>query len=434
MMSSATHSVKQLLSYIDASPSPCHVIESTIDLLHQAHFQPLSETEQWRLNPGGRYYVTREDSSIIAFIVGQDLIKQGCRLLVAHTDSPGLRIKPRLAKTTDQLQRLAVEVYGGAMLATFADRDLSLAGCVAYKTKTGAIQRRLVKWSQPLLRLPTLAIHLNRAVNEEGLKFQKQQELNLILSATETQLADNYFYQLLAQQTDLSPEQILTWDLAVYDTQKGSFWGANQEFYANSQLDNLASCHAGLMALLNQKSLNSGQTLICGFFDHEEVGSESYQGAASDFLSSVLQRLIAATSDDPQAYPRMMANSWLISADMAHAYHPNFSRAYDSEHKILINQGVVIKINANQRYSSNAFSSAFFIDLCQQANVPYQFYAHVNDSPCGSTLGPILATQLGIRSVDIGNPMWAMHSVRESAGVLDHHYLINVLCQFFAYT
>ena len=217
----------------------------------------------------------------------------------------------------------------------------------------------------------------------------------------------------------------------MYDTQKGAVWGAKEEFISNSQLDNLASCHAALQALLDEAVLSGENTLVCAFFDHEEIGSESKQGANGSFLPDVLQRIALANQTDLQDFPRIMAKSFLVSADMAHAYHPNFPSAYDHDHKVMVNKGPVIKVNANYRYSSESISEAMFIDWCNQADVPYQHYSHRCDLPCGSTIGPITSAKLGIRSVDVGNPMWAMHSIRESAGVFDHGYMINVLQRFF---
>jgi aspartyl aminopeptidase len=225
------------------------------------------------------------------------------------------------------------------------------------------------------------------------------------------------------------PEDILTWDLTVYDTQKGSLWGINSEFIANSQLDNLASCHAAISALLANKKPDS--TTICALFDHEEVGSESATGASGSFMTDVIARICASLQVSEEERLRALANSFFISADMAHAYHPNHASAYEPCHHALVNHGPVIKTNANQRYSTNADTAARFIRLCEQAGVPYQQYAHRTDLGCGSTIGPILAAQLGMASVDVGNPMWAMHSIRESAGVLDHGYMIAVLSQHF---
>jgi aspartyl aminopeptidase len=433
---SAKQQVQNLLDFIDASPSPWHVVK-TIETQLAAQtpsWQRLDEKAKWTLQPGGRYYVVRDDSSIVLFIQGQKpLAETGFKIIGAHTDSPGLRIKPNPAISTDGLLRLGVEVYGGPILATFTDRDLSLAGRIAYKNDQDEINSVLVKFDQPLLRLPNLAIHMNRAVNEEGLKLQKQIELPLILSAlTEEQLPQAYFSGLLQQQTGIAATRILSWDLAVYDTHKGAFWGAESEFYANSQLDNLASCHAGLQALLDGAVMQSDSTRVCALFDHEEIGSQSNKGAEGSFLPDILQRIASATGTDSEDYARALAQSFMISADMAHAYQPNFPNAYDPDHKVIVNKGPVIKVNANHRYSSESVSAAMFAGWCEQAGVPYQKYSHRCDLPCGSTIGPITSARLGIRSIDVGNPMWAMHSIRESAGVFDHEYMIRVMKRFFA--
>jgi aspartyl aminopeptidase len=290
----------------------------------------------------------------------------------------------------------------------------------------------LLDFQAPVLRLPNLAIHMNRAVNEEGLKLNKQTELAAIFSTyMQQQLPDDYFQGLLAQTSGFATERILSWELNLYDTQKGVFWGAEQEFIANSQLDNLASCHAGLTAILDESILNSDATLVCAFFDHEEIGSESCKGAAGSFLPDILQRIADTTESSREAYFRTLANSFMISADMAHAYQPNYPAAYEPNHKIIVNQGPVIKTNVNHRYASESLSAARFIGYCRQAGVPYQKYAHRGDLPCGSTIGPIASAKLGIRTVDVGNPMWAMHSIRESAGVEDHGFMIQALSYFF---
>jgi len=430
----AHQQVQGLLDFIDASPSPWHVIATVEQRLQAFQFQRLDEKAVWSLSAGGRYYVVRDDSSVVAFVACQnDLCKTGFKILGAHTDSPGLRLKPNPILNCNKLIRLAVEVYGSPILATFSDRDLSLAGRVAYQTNNGSIASQLVRFEQPMLRLPNLAIHMNRSVNEEGLKFNKQTELPLIFwNASDEQLGTDQFSKLLEQTSSLSSERILGWEFNVYDTQKGIFWGNEQLFYADSQLDNLASCHAGLTALLDETILNAGNTLVCAFFDHEEIGSESIKGAAGSFLPDVLERIALSMSLDKQDYQRALANSLMISADMAHAFQPNFPAAYEPGHKIIVNQGPVIKINANHRYASNCLSEAAFVNFCQQAKVPYQKYAHRGDLPCGSTIGPIASAKLGIATVDVGNPMWAMHSARESAGVQDHSYMIKALNQFFS--
>ena len=427
----AREQARDLLNFIDASPSPWHAVQTVADRLQRSGFVALREDERWQLAPGGRYYVIRGGASIIAFVVGaDDLAASGFRLVGAHTDSPGLRVKPKALQGGDGLLRLAVEVYGGPILATFADRDLSLAGRVAVRNGE-SIEMRLVRFAEPLLRLPNLAIHMNREVNENGLKFNKQTELPLVLDlAGDGPVEDGRFHTLLAAQLAVAPADILSWELCVCDTQPGTFWGAGQAFVANSQLDNLASCHAGLSALLGVES--AATTNVCAFFDHEEVGSESATGAGGSFIADVLRRIAASAGLDDEAYRCGLARSFFISADMAHAWNPNFPAAYEPAHRVAVNGGPVIKTNANQRYSTGADSAARFMMLCEKAGVPCQQYAHRSDLGCGSTIGPIVAAGLGVASVDVGSPMWAMHSIRESAGVLDHGYMIAALTAAFS--
>jgi aspartyl aminopeptidase len=419
---------QDLLDFIDASPSPWHAVATCAARLQAAGFQYLPEVDRWNLQTGGRYYTIRGGSSIIAFTLGSEaLLDSGLTIIGAHTDSPGLRIKPKPAEDVSGMLRLGVEVYGGPLLATFADRDLGLAGRVMVRSNKG-IESRLLHLAEPLLRLPNLAIHMNREVNENGLKFNKQSELPLLLGVAENGTApDQRFRAPLSIALGVAAEDLLTWELAACDTQKGTFWGVDREFIADSQLDNLASCHAALSALLAVEQPR--QTCLVALFDHEEVGSESAVGAGGSLVGDVLQRIAGNFSLDAEDQRRLLARSFFISADMAHAWHPNFPGAYEPCHRVAVNAGPVIKSNANQRYSTNADTAARFMAICQQASVPYQQYAHRTDLGCGSTIGPIVAARLGIPSVDVGSPMWAMHSIRESAGVQDHSYMIAALSE-----
>lgn len=420
-----------LIRFIDDSPSPWHAVHSmTLRLLAQG-FTQIHESEPWSLSTGGRYFVIRGGSSIVAFIHGHGaLVEHGFSIVGAHTDSPGLRLKPKAAHASDGMVRLGVEVYGGPILATFTDRDLSLAGRVNVRTAEG-FESRLLQFSHPLIRLPNLPIHMNREVNEQGLKLNKQTELPLLFGFAKNHLAaDQQFLSQIAASLQVEISDILTWEMNIFDTQKGSFWGAEQEFIADSQLDNLASCHAALSALLATE--NSAATCVCAFFDHEEVGSASAAGAGGSFVTDTIKRIVANSCSDVESYQRALAQSFFISADMAHAYHPNFPAAFEPCHHVLVNNGPVIKTNANQRYSTNADSAARIMQLCERAGVPFQQYAHRTDLGCGSTIGPIVASSLGIASADIGSPMWAMHSLRESAGVQDHGYMTSLLKTAFA--
>lgn len=428
-MPAAQQHAQALLDYIDDSPSPWHAVHTSEKALSENGFSELIEGDVWSLQRNGHYYVKRDDSSIIAFTVAaNDLAQDGFRLIGAHTDSPGLRIKPKPDNKQHGVNRLGVEVYGGALLATFTDRDLSLAGRV-HINQNGKLASKLIHFKKPFLRLPNLAIHMNPKVNTDGLKLNKQTELPLLLSIASDQPA---LVDLLAAELNVDACAISAWELHACDTQSGALYGLNEEFYANSQLDNLASCHAGLSALLSDASLNSSQFNVCAFFDHEEVGSNSHKGADGSFLPDVLERIAGSLEMSAEDYKRALSNSFMISADMAHAYQPNFPSAYEPEHKVLVNQGPVIKVNASIRYASNSASQARFIQLCEQADVPYQQYSHRTDIGCGSTIGPMTSARLGINTVDVGSPMWAMHSIRESAGVLDHQYITRVFTQFFS--
>jgi len=419
-----------LLNFIDASPSPWHAVDTVEQRLIAQDFTKLDESKIWQLVTGKSYYVVRGGASIIAFTLGQQPIAEtGFRIVGAHTDSPGLRLKPQAAFGTDGLVRIGVEVYGGPILATFTDRDLSIAGRVTIRTSAGH-ETKLIKFDDALMRLPNLAIHMNREVNDKGLKLDKQKELPLIFGESEKGFeADQQFLAHIAQALQVEVHNILSFELNVFDTQKGTFWGADQEYIANSQLDNLASCHAAVTALLAVKNHNA--TSICALFDHEEVGSESASGASGSFLADIVNRITISCGLNEEAKLRTLAQSFFISADMAHAYHPNHPGAYEPCHHVMVNHGPVIKTNANQRYSTNADTAARFITLCERAKVPCQQYAHRTDLGCGSTIGPIVASSLGVASVDVGSPMWAMHSIRESAGVLDHQYMIAVLSELF---
>jgi aspartyl aminopeptidase len=422
----ARQTARDLIAFIDASPSPWHAAASAEQHLQAAGFSRLEEGARWSLVPGGRHYVLRGGASLIAFTLGsRPLAEAGFRIVGAHTDSPGLRLKPRPALGDNGLARLAVEVYGGPILATFADRDLSLAGRVMLRGAAGP-QARLLRFDRPLLRLPNLAIHMNREVNEAGLKFDKQTELPLLLGLLDKDGdADARLRELLAAAAHCAPDELLSWELAAYDVQPGSLWGADEEFITSRQLDNLASCHAALAALTAVSG--PAATTVAALFDHEEVGSESAAGAGGSFVGDVLARIGLAQGLDGEDRRRALANSFFVSADMAHAYNPNFPAAYEPGHKVMVNGGPVIKSNANQRYTTDAATAARFMALCRHAGVPCQQYAHRGNLGCGSTIGPVVAARLGIAGVDVGSPMWAMHSARESAGALDPAWMVAAL-------
>lgn len=430
-MDKTRDAAEDLLRFIDAAPSPWHAVAESVAMLVAAGFERLWEGDSWRLLPGHGYYVIRDGSALIAFLTGAgEPARTGFRIVGAHTDSPGFRVKPRPAMARADVLQLGVEVYGGPIVATFADRDLTLAGRALVEGK--GIEPRLVRFQRPLLRLAAPAIHLNREVNEQGLRFDLQDELPMILAGLDGQLPpDRQFRLVLAGELGVEPDAIRSWELAVADTQIGAFYGLAEEFIASARLDNLASCHASVVALAGLEDI--APVSVCAMFDHEEVGSLSYKGAEGSFLSDSLSRICEGLNlprqEDRQ---RALARSLLISADMAHASHPNYPRFHDEQHPVRLNAGPVIKINAKQRYATDAVGEAFFYGLCEAVGVEAQRYVHRNNLPCGSTIGPISAARLGLRTVDVGNPMLSMHSARESAGAKDHEPMIRVLSQFYA--
>ena len=438
--------VADLLRFIDGSPTPYHAVESAIALLEEAGFSRLDERNVWSLSPGDRAYVVRSGGSLAAFEVGtKPPAEAGFRIVGAHTDSPNLRIKPVSDVRVHGYQQLAVEPYGGVLLHTWLDRDLSLAGRVVLR-EGAAVRTALVDLERPLLRIPSLAIHLNRELAQEGLKLNAQQHLVPIVGLSERENLAALVRESLAGRRGKAKRtrahkggEILAYDLMLYDTQPAVRAGAAKEFVFAPRLDNLASCHAGLRALLAAgASGRIAATRAVVFWDHEEVGSRSRSGAAGPFLTDLLTR-IAGGFEAPgrkahacvQFLERAVARSWLVSADMAHAVHPNYADRHEPGHRPVIGRGPVIKRNMNQSYATDAESAGLFAALCAQVGVTPQHFVTRSDLGCGSTIGPISAARIGIRTVDVGNPMLSMHSCREMAGAADVAPMIEVLGAFF---
>lgn len=424
-------SARELLRYIDSSPSPWHAVANARARLQAGGFQLLHERDAWHLSPGGRYLVVRDDAALLAFVVGSDTLGSGFRMIGAHTDSPCLRVKTRGAHEAGGYLRLATEVYGSPILATFTDRDLLLAGRVIVRDPeaAGGLRSILVRLDESLVRLPNPPIHLNRAVNDEGLKVHKHDGLNLLTGTLgEGKDAAATFAGVLSVLAGVEVEQLRGFELCAVDGQPGGFFGLDGEFIAARQLDNLTSCHAALTALSCAEVTRS--TALIALFDHEEVGSESRTGAAGTLLQDIMTRILEAESARRDALPRAVANSWHLSADMAHAHHPAHPDFYDPLHTIRVNAGITLKFNASQRYATNVLGEAFVMDLAAKAGVPLQKYVNRADIACGSTIGPLSAARIGVRTVDVGMPMWAMHSCRESAGAHDQTHYIALMQQF----
>lgn len=415
-----------LIEFLNASPTPFHATASLAMRLEAAGYRHLDERAAWTTEVGGRYYVTRNDSSLIAFKLGRRaVVDSGIRLVGAHTDSPCLRVKPNPELQRQGFFQLAVEVYGGALLAPWFDRDLSLAGRVTYR-RDGKVESQLIDFHQPIAVIPNLAIHLNREANQ-GWTINPQNELPPILAQLATSQGADFralISEQLALQHGFNADAVLDHELSFYDTQGAALIGLNQDFIASARLDNLLSCYAGLQALLEA---GEEETCVLVCTDHEEVGSCSACGADGPMLEQVLRRVLPEADD----FVRTLQRSLLVSADNAHGVHPNYEAKHDGNHGPKLNAGPVIKINANQRYATNSETAGFFRHLCLENEVPVQTFVTRSDMGCGSTIGPITASQLGVRTVDVGLPTFAMHSIRELAGSQDLAHLVTVLSAFY---
>jgi len=419
---------QNLLSFLDKSPTPFHAVAAMSECLERNDFQKLDELETWGKLSAGKYYITRNESSLIAFTLGEEeLAETGFKMVGAHTDSPCLKIKPQPERIKHNLVQLGVEVYGGALLNPWFDRDLSMAGRVSYLDSQHAIQHTLVNFEKAVATIPSLAIHLDREANKDRTINPQNHLPPIVMQVGDDDSID--FRKLVLQQIqkknpELDIAKVLDYEICLYDTQRAAITGLDDDFISSARLDNLLSCYVGLTSLINGDSTQSN-LLVCS--DHEEVGSVSTSGAQGSFLESVLHRL----SSDIEQHHRMLQRSMMISADNAHAVHPNYSDKHDAEHGPKINHGPVIKTNANQRYATNSETSAYFRQLCEHVEVPVQDFVVRTDMGCGSTIGPITASTLGVKTLDIGVPTFAMHSIRELAGSQDAFMLDKVLTQFF---
>lgn len=424
-----------LIAFLDASPTPYHAVEEARRRLEAAGYRVLREHDAWELAAGDRGYAVR-GGSLVAFEIGsEEIAEAGLRVIGAHTDSPNLRVKPRADVKAHGYRQVAVEPYGGVLLHTWLDRDLALAGRVS--VAAGAEPRTvLVDIRRPVARIPSLAIHLHREIRTEGLKINEQTHLPPLLGLESgPELA-----ALLAEELDgagedaIEPDDILGFDLMFYDLQGAAIGGTSGEFVFSGRLDNLASSHAALTALVRagERELAAPFTRVVALHDHEEVGSRSSEGASGTFLLDVVERLALATGDgDAEARPRAIARSMFVSADVAHAVHPNYADRHDPGHRPVIGGGPVLKVNAGLSYSSEAAMQAMFASVCRRADVPLQHFVTKSDIACGSTIGSITAARTGLRAVDVGIPVMSMHSAREMCGAADVAPMIRALATYF---
>ena len=436
-----------ILSDLGASPTPYHAVQRTVSLLSDAGFSAVAVDQPLPTNPGS--YMVINGGSLMAWV--QQAEHRGFTIVGAHTDSPNLRVRTKPDVSSAGYEQIGMEIYGGVLLNSWLDRGLGLAGRVSVAGADGkgaAVEERLILDDRPVMIVPQLAIHLDRKIMADGLKLDPQKHMVPIWALADDESdgesadgdegtdplggpteAGLRFH--VATMLGIDADRILSWDLMAFDTQAPEVIGRNQDLFSSGRIDNLLSTFCGVRALTRLVAPDSGtgdsaglaRTPVLALYDHEEVGSESATGAAGMFLASLLERIATAQGASRGEYLASLHRSIVVSADGAHATHPNYVERHEPSHRIALNKGVVVKRNANQRYATDATSEAFVVEVCRQAEVPLQYYIHRNDLPCGSTIGPITAARLAVPTVDIGAPQLAMHSARETAGLADVGYL-----------
>lgn len=462
----------RFLQYSDQSPTPFHAVATSVSMLENAGFKRLSEGDVWEgsVEKGGKYFFTRNESALVAFAVGGEFVsgKGGVHIVGGHTDSPNFHIKPVSKREKEGYLQVRVETYGGGIWHTWFDRDLTLAGRIIVAQSPNKFVTKLVHIKRPLLRIPTLAIHLDRTVNEAlklnkeentvpiiGLAAKAEEALNAKATSTESEVTGaptmtskhhSVLLDVLAKELGCEVDAIQDFELSLADTQPASLGGINNEFIFAPRLDNQMTCFCATTAIIDAHSasvstLSSSKSIrAIALFDNEEVGSVSTHGAESNILASLIKRLasirvIAPASADQEHgsgshYERAIAKSFLISSDMSHAFHPNYPSRYEDEHRPRINGGTIIKTNTNQRYASTGPTIFLLRRVAKLANLPLQEFCVRNDMPCGSTIGPLMSKN-GIRTVDVGNPQLSMHSIRETCGSFDVERKIKLFETFF---
>ncbi len=436
-----------LIEFLNSSPVNYLAVATLEEQLQAAGFRKIDACKPMpAVHAGDKLYVTKNDSSLYAFRIGTDpLGESGIRLICAHCDSPTFRIKPNPEiKMEKGFVKLNTELYGGAIMSTWFDRPLSLAGRVMLRTDDPLHPlTRLLHIKDPILIIPNLAIHFNRQVNE-GVSLSKQKDMLPIIGIIDEQLtSDDLLLHLISSQLNVNPEDVLDFDLYLYDTTPACKVGLHKEFISSGRLDDLSMVHAGLQTMLGSNVAESeakikGQTMALAIFDNEETGSGTKQGAGSPFFSQILERLVIAQHESlglstniRDDYYRLIENSFMVSADNAHAWHPNYGEKMDPTNHPVLGGGPIIKVNAAQKYATDADGAAVFAEICRRANVPYQRFVNHSDIAGGSTLGNILTGSLPMRGVDMGNGVWGMHSIRETASVKDQEYVIKAFTEFF---
>lgn len=422
---------ENLIDYIYDSPTAFNAVKTSKDLLIKNGFNELKINEKWQLKVGGKYLVTRNSSSLIAFVINSDNMQDGFRIIGSHSDSPTFRIKPNAEMTVENTYlKLNTEAYGGSILSTWFDRPLSIAGRVVLKSKEALCPREeIININKPVCIIPNLAIHMNRTIND-GYKFNKQKDtIPLVGLLNETLEKDEFLLNEISKTLNINKEDVLDFDLFLYEYEKGSIIGPNEEFISSSRLDNLSMAHASLHGLIDSKGKNGIN--IVSIFDNEEIGSSTKQGADSNMLLNTLERICMGLGKDREDFFSAIYSSFMISADLAHALHPNIVEKHDPTNRPIMGGGPVIKISANQAYTSDAFSIGIYKNICEKCGVKYQQFVNRSDERGGSTIGPISSTHLDINSVDIGSPILSMHSIRELGSVEDHYNIYKTFVEFY---
>ncbi len=423
---------QNLIDFLYENPTPFHVVEGGRKVLKEAGFKELHLCEKWDIKPGGKYFTARNESALIAFIAGtKNPSEAGFRLIGAHTDAPAIRIKsnPEI-KVKDKYLSLNVELYGGLIYSTWLDRPLAIAGRVATKSDNPLYPNmQLIDIKKPVATIPNLAVHINREINS-GYEYNPQKDLLPLIGVTDDDnIISDWFMEMLAAECEVNKEDILGCDLYLYDYQKGTLNGMNEEFIHVGRIDDVAMSYVALSAI--KISDPQAGTVVAACYDNEEVGSKTKQGAASALTQIIIDRVARALGSDEDEILQARYKSFLISCDMAHAMHPNFPDKHDPTNKPVINGGPVIKYHHGQKYTTDADSAAVFKAVCNLAGVEYQEFHNRNDAKSGGTIGPIVASLLDVRALDIGNPMLAMHSIRELAGVEDTFNLLAAFKEFY---
>lgn len=419
--------IQDLLNFLDQSPTAWHAVSSLAETLKSHGFTLLHEKDPWILIPGERYFLIRNGSSLCAFILPHASPKQ-LHLLGSHVDSPSFKLKPHPEIRKNGMVLFGVEIYGAPLISSWLNRDLGLAGRVSFKDSHKAIREELVCLDQAPLTIPQLALHLDREVNEKGLLLNKQDHLNVFAALAEGLPTSPYLELLLRQKLDL--KELFQFDLFLYPLEKARLIGYHQEMIASYRLDNLAGTHAALSALLHSLSPSENEIKMFMTWNDEETGSHTSQGATSPFLSQVLERILLSFHLGREEYFRLLSNSLCVSVDLAHALHPNYIDKHDAQHQPILGQGPVLKFNAQQRYATDSFSATPLQLLSKNHRISLQPYVNRNDIPCGTTIGPVTSSLLGIPTVDIGCGQLSMHSCRELMSCRDHLSLCQLLSLF----